>query len=103
MDLIKTNRDLFVILKDANIGFKNGTMAVNKVKELANIDQLHLGVEKRIRNFCAKLNVKWTKACRAESRFLNQNKKWLDQPFEFPLNHLPGILYYNTLSKFVKS
>jgi len=94
MDLIKTYRDLFLILKDAKINFKNGASAIKKVKEIANTNYLGLEAEKKIKNFCAKLYMKWCKSCRIQSRFFDQNQNWLNQPLELSIIHSKGIILY---------
>lgn len=84
MNSLQTNRDVFSLLKDSSISFKDVQLTINKIEEVTGITS-NSTFKAKIKKFCHKLQMKWSEAFRMESRFIIKNKNWLDGKFQIPL------------------
>lgn len=81
--ILRTNRDVFELLRESKISFKNVPLTIDKIEEICGIEP-NVPFKIKIKKFCSKLQMRWVNASRVESRFISRNKNWLDAPFQFP-------------------
>lgn len=61
MNSLQTNRDVFSLLKDSSISFKDVQLTINKIEEVTGITS-NSTFKAKIKKFCYKLQMKWSEA-----------------------------------------
>lgn len=87
MDEIKTNRDLYNIIKISRYSMDDFRSISSKICmgiSTSLSEDVKKSLELSLRKFCTNLKKRWHESSRNEAQFLKKNASWLDNNFIFP-------------------
>jgi len=96
MNNLKTNGDLFVLLRENNLDtsdYKNLTCLITNTLKIDLPRTAFEELQYKVSNFTKHLKSRWIHNNHDNTKFIKANKAWLEKEFEIPesvLNLIPG-------------